>query len=148
MNTLILKTISILWLVWGFVHMFAGIVTINREAPDSVAGVADAVDRAEFTGSYHPAADALINQHGFNLLWIGLVTMVCAVIVWRNKSNLFFALLTAAIVGGLADVGYFIFMDLGGYVRFMPGTVMTIFSGAAILLSIWIWLSDKKQQPS
>ena len=143
MNTLLLKIISILWLIWGFEHVFAGAVTIARKAPESVAGVADAVDPAEFTGSFHPAADALINQHGFNLFWIGLVTMVCAVHIWRNKSNQLFALFTAALVGGLADAGYFIFMDLGGFVNFMPGTVMTIFSGAAIFLSIWVWRSAR-----
>lgn len=139
MNTVVLKLISVLWLIWGFVHVFAGVITISRSAPDSVAGVADAVDPAEFTGSYHAAADALINQHGFNLAWIGLVTMICAVLIWRNKSHLLYVLLLAAITGGLADVGYFIFMDLGGFVHFMPGTVMTIFSGAAIVLSAWVW---------
>lgn len=144
MNTLILKVISVLWLVWGFVHVFAGAVTIARSAPDSVAGVADAVDPAEFTGIYHPAADALINQHGFNLLWIGLVTMICAVLIWRNKSELTTVLFVAALVGGLADVGYFIFMDIGGYVNFVPGTIMTIVSGTAIVLSAWYWKSGSQ----
>lgn len=143
MNTLVLKIISVLWMIWGFVHVFAGVVTVARPAPDSVAGVADAIDRAEFTGSYHPAADALINQHGFNLFWIGLATMVCAVLIWRNTPNLLYVLLLAAIVGGLADVGYFVFMDLGGFVNFMPGTVMTLVSASAILLSIWVWRSHK-----
>ncbi|MEM7259553.1 MAG: hypothetical protein AAF404_19435 [Pseudomonadota bacterium] len=142
MNQLALRIISVLWLVWGFVHAFAGIATIARNAPDSIAGVADAVDLTEFTGSYHPATDALINQHGFNLLWIGLITLVCGVIIWRHKSPHLLALAAAAIVGGLADVGYFVFMDLGGFVNFMPGTVMTIFSGTAILLSIWVWRTD------
>lgn len=139
MNTLLLRTISVLWFVWGFVHMFAGIVTIARPAPASIAGVADAVDSVEFTGSYHPAADALINQHGFNLLWIGTITLLCSFFIWRNKSHLVLALASAAVVGGLADIGYFVFMDLGGFVNFMPGTVMTIFSGTAILLSAWVY---------
>lgn len=139
MNHVFLKIISVLWLVWGFVHAFAGIATVARTAPDSIAGVADAVDRIEFSNSYHAATDALINQHGFNLLWIGLLTMICGVIIWRNKSPHLLAMAAAAVVGGLADVGYFLFMDLGGFVNFMPGTVMTIFSGSAILLSIWVW---------
>lgn len=142
MTNVILKIISVLWLIWGFVHAFAGIVTIDRKAPDSIAGVADAVDPAEFSGSYHAATDALINQHGFNLLWIGLITMICGVIIWRNRLPHLLALASAAVVGGLADVGYFVFMDLGGFVNFMPGTVMTIFSGSAILLSIWVWRAD------
>lgn len=72
--------------------------------------------------------------------------MVCAVIIWRNNSHIFFALLMAVIVGGLADVGYFVFMDLGGFVGFFPGTVMTIFSGTAALLSAWIWWSHNTSQ--
>lgn len=32
-------------------------------------------------------------------------------------------------------LGYFFFLDLGGYVHFVPGTVMTLISAAAILLS-------------
>jgi hypothetical protein len=127
-------------------HAFAGVITIARKAPDSIAGVADAVDRAEFTNSYHAATDALINQHGFNLLWIGVLTMVCGVIVWRHKAPHSLALAAAAVVGGLADVGYFIFMDLGGFVNFMPGTIMTIFSGSAILLSIWIWRTGHESE--
>lgn len=139
MNSLLLRIISILWVVWGFVHVFAGAVTMSRDTPDAIAGVADAVDPAELVGTYHAATGALINQHGFNLFWIGLVTMVCAVLIWRGGRHLSYTLLLAAIVGGLADVGYFVFMDLGGFVNFMPGTVMTIFSGSAIVLSVWVW---------
>jgi len=91
-------------------------------------------------GLYHEAASALINQHGFNLAWIGLTTLVAAVFIWR-KSLL--AAFIAGLVGGLADVGYFIFMDLGGFVHFMPGTVMMIFSASAILLSLWVWISSR-----
>lgn len=41
----------------------------------------------------------------------------------------------AALVGGLADIGYFVFLDLGGHVKFFPGTLMTIFSATAIVTS-------------
>jgi len=146
MNSLILKVISVLWMIWGFVHVFAGGVTISRNTPEAIAGVADAVDPLEVVGDYHAAAGALINQHGFNLLWIGLVTMICAVLIWRAGPHLLYVLLLAAIVGGLADVGYFIFMDLGGFVNFLPGTVMTIFSGLAVLLSLWVWRSSGANQ--
>ncbi len=42
----------------------------------------------------------------------------------------------ATMVGGLADLGYFLFLDLGGCVNFFPGTVMTLVSSAAIILSL------------
>ena len=82
----LLRTAAVLWVVWGLVHMFAGIATIGRDTPEAVDGIADGVD-------------------------------------------------LAALVGGLADVGYFVFLDLGGYVNFFPGTLMTIFSATAIVTS-------------
>ena len=139
-HTFALKIAAGLWVIWGLVHMFAGVMTIARPAPESVAGIADAVDPAVFQAAYHAATDAVINQHGFNLLWIGLTTLLAAVFIWR-KSLL--AAFIAGLVGGLADVGYFIFMDLGGFVHFFPGTVMTIFSASAILLSLWVWMSTR-----
>ncbi|MEG9861135.1 MAG: hypothetical protein V6Z81_01310 [Parvularculales bacterium] len=133
-----LKIISVLWVIWGLVHMLAGVLTIGQAAPHSIAGVADAVDPDVFHATYNAATDALINQHGFNLLWIGLTTTVSAFFIWRGEV---LALFIAGFVGGLADVGYFIFMDLGGFVQFMPGTVMTLISASAILLSCWVWRS-------
>lgn len=132
----LLKIISILWIIWDLVHMFAGAIIISSDAPQAVAAVADAVDPTVLAGPYHEAAAALINQHGFNLLWIGLVTTLAAFYIWRAN---FIAVFIAGLVGGLADIGYFIFMDLGGHVNFMPGTVMTIISAAAIILSMIVW---------
>lgn len=74
----------------------------------------------------------MLNQHGWNLLWGGLYTVIGALFIWRGN---FTAIWTTAVVGGLLDVGYFLFLDLGGYVNFVPGTVMTLVSSAGILLS-------------
>ena len=43
-----------------------------------------------------------------------------------------------------AVAGYFLFMDLGGFVNFVPGTIMRLVSASAILLSGWVWLSNRK----
>ena len=86
--------------------------------------------------AYPAAAGAIIKQHGFNLGWIGLTTIVGGVFVWRGSAS---AIFISALVGGLADLGYFIFIDLGGYNRFMPGTVMTLISAAAIGLSFFAY---------
>lgn len=98
----------------------------------SVAGIADAIDPSTLEVDYPKAAGAIIGQHGFNLFWIGIVTFISAFYVWSGNKN---AIFLAAITGGLADLGYFLFMDLGGYSKFMPGTVMTIVSASAIILS-------------
>ena len=136
-----MKTIAVLWVIWGLVHMLAGVIIISSDASGAVAAVADAVDPNLLAGPYHEAAGALLNQHGFNLLWIGLVTTIASVFIWRGN---FTAMLIAGLVGGLADVGYFIFMDLGGHVNFVPGTVMTIVSASAIILSFVVWNAQRQ----
>ena len=131
-----LKIAAVLWLIWGLVHVFAGVMTMSFILSDDIAGavggIADAIDPSTLAMNYPDAAGAVIGQHGFNLFWIGLVTTICSVFIWRKNGN---AIFLAAITGGLADLGYFLFMDLGGFVNFVPGTVMTLVSSAAIILS-------------
>ena len=128
----LLRLASVLWVVWGLVHVLAGVMTISQDTPGAIAGIADAVDKDSLNLAYPDAAGAVIKQHGFNLLWIGAVTTICAVFVWRRSK---LAMLLAALVAGLADVGYFLFLDLGGFVKFIPGTLMTLICLAAIISS-------------
>ena len=140
------KIAAILWIIWGAVHMFAGIMTDNfilsGDIKGAVSGIADAVDPVSLEADYPPASGAVIGQHGFNLLWIGLVTLISAFYIWNGSKN---AIFLAAICGGLADLGYFLFMDLGGFVNFVPGTVMTLVSSAAIILSFVAHFKTKGQ---
>ncbi len=142
---LLLKISAVLWVFWGLVHMFAGVMTMSRDAAGAVAGIADAVDPALIVGDFHPAVGAVLNQHGFNLLWIGAFTVIGGVYIWRHSVT---AIFMTAIVGWVTDVGYFIFMDLGGFVNFVPGTVMTIVSSAAVILSFWAYLTGLRNAES
>ena len=139
------KISSVLWIIWGLVHIFAGIMTMKGILTDdisaSISGIADKVDPATLQMDYPKAAGAIIGQHGFNLFLIGLVTFICAFYIWKGNKN---AIFLAAITGGLADLGYFLFLDLGGYVHFMPGTVMTLFSSLAIILSFYAYFKSVK----
>jgi len=145
--SVLLKITCILWIIWGFVHIMAGVLTIkgvvDNDISSSVSAIADAVDPETLQMDYPKAAGAVIAQHGFNLLWIGLVTFICAFYIWKGNKN---AIFLAAITGGLADLGYFIFMDLGGYVKFFPGTVMTLVSGTAIILSFYYYFQTRQSQ--
>lgn len=143
---ILFKIAAVLWIIWGIVHIFAGIMTdyfiLSHDIASAVSGIADKVDPATLVRDYPKASGAIIGQHGFNLLWIGLVTFICGFYIWIGNRN---AIFLAAITGGLADLGYFFFMDLGGYVNFMPGTVMTLFSGLAIILSFYAHFKKKKE---
>jgi hypothetical protein len=132
------KISAVLWIVWGLVHILAGVMTVKgiltNDISASITGIADAVNPEELKMDYPEAAGAVIGQHGFNLLWIGLVTFISAFFIWKGNKN---AIFLAAICGGLADLGYFLFLDLGGFVHFVPGTIMTIISSLAILTSFY-----------
>lgn len=143
-----LKVAAVLWVIWGLVHVLAGVIIISApDAAGAVQAVADAVPKEDLMFDAHPAASALYNQHGWNLGWIGVTTAVCAVFLWRgpNSASWRTAAWVAALTGGMADVGYFVFMDLGGYVNFIPGGLMTYVSASAILLSGWVWFRARTQ---
>ncbi len=142
---ILLKVSAVLWIIWGLVHILAGVLTMNfilsGDIASSVAGIADAVNPATLQMEYPNAAGAVIGQHGFNLFWIGLVTFISAFFIWKGNKN---AIFLAALTGGLADLGYFLFLDIGGYVNFVPGTIMTIVSSLAILTSFYYYFKNRK----
>ncbi|MEO1452269.1 MAG: hypothetical protein AAFV31_00485 [Pseudomonadota bacterium] len=140
-QALVLKIAAVLWIVWGAVHLFAGIVVLTSDASAGFAAIADAVDPATLRADYHPAAGGILNQHGWNLGWFGIATMIGAVLIWRRNIT---AIWVTGMVGGLADLGYLLFVDFPGYVNVFPGTVMTLISGTAIVISFWVWLSKRQ----
>ena len=138
------KISAILWIIWGLVHILAGNMTmkgvLTNDISSSVAGIADAIDPGVLQMDYSKASGAIIGQHGFNLFWIGIVTFISAFFVWQGNRQ---AIFLAAITGGLADLGYFLFMDLGGFTKFVPGTIMTIISALAIATSFYAYYTTK-----
>ena len=139
-KTLLLKVSAVLWIIWGLVHTLAGVIVLSSDASGGFAAIADAVDSSLLVADYHPAAGGILNQHGWNLGWFGIATIIGAIFIWRNDMT---AVWVTGLIGGLADVGYLLFVDLPGYVNFFPGTVMTYVSGTAILLSFYVWLTER-----
>lgn len=135
-----LKIAAVLWVVWGLVHTLAGVIVLTSDASGGFAAIADAIDPELLKADYHPAAGGVLNQHGWNLGWFGIATIVGGILVWRQNIT---AIWVTGMVGGLADLGYLLFVDFPGYVNFFPGTVMTFISGAAILISFWVWFAHK-----
>ena len=140
-QSLVLKIAAVLWVIWGLVHVLAGVIVLSSDAAGGFAAVADAVDPSVLAGEYHPAVGGILNQHGWNLAWFGVATVIGAVFIWRQNIT---AIWVTGMVGGVADRGYLFFVDLPGYVNFFPGTVMTLVSGSAIVLSFWVWLSARR----
>ncbi|MEO0343956.1 MAG: hypothetical protein AAF198_11030 [Pseudomonadota bacterium] len=139
-HSLLLKISAVLWVLWGLVHTFAGVMVLTSDATGGFSAIADAVDPSALEANYHAAVGGILNQHGWNLGWFGIATLIGAVLIWRQNMT---AIWVTAMVGGLADLGYLLFVDFPGYVNFMPGTVMTLISGSAIILSFYVWLPNR-----
>lgn len=145
MNSYLLKVSSLLWIVWGLVHMFAGVMTIGQDPAGAISGIADAVDPEIIKALVYPEAlGGILSQHGYNLFMAGAATTISAIFIWKSSITWIFI---AAFVGGLFDIGYFIFIDLGGFGNFVPGTIMTIICASAILLSLFVYFRDLRHQP-
>jgi len=144
-NIVLLRVAAILWVIWGLVHLFAGIMTLTQDTASAFKAIADGVDPELLMQDYPDAVGGVLKQHGWNLAWIGIVTAIGGIFIWRKNLT---SIWVTAMVGGLTDLGYFFFMDLAGYVRFVPGTIMTIISALAIVLSMKVWFSMKSRSES
>ncbi len=138
---LVLKVAAVLWIIWGLVHTLAGVIVLTNDATGGFQAIADAVDPVTLEADYHAAVGGLLNQHGWNLGWFGIATIIGAILIWRQNIT---AIWVTGMIGGLADIGYLLFVDFPGYVNFVPGTVMTFVSASAVALSFWVWLSVRR----
>jgi hypothetical protein len=136
-----LRVAAVLWIIWGVVHAIFGVAIMSMDASEGFAAIAAGVAPEAVSADYHPAVAAILNQHAWNLLWFGMVTTLGGVMIWRRNMT---AIWVSAMVGGLADLGYLVFVDVGGFATFFPGTLMTLIAGSAIVLGGWVWLSQRK----
>lgn len=129
----LLRASAVLFVLWGIVHVLAGVMTLRLLLTGStdraIQGITSAVPLDELANDYHPAVDAVLSQHAMNLAWFGLVTLIAAPFIWKGRAS---AVYVAALVGGMADLAYFIFVDLGGFAT-LPGPQMTYICAAAIV---------------
>ena len=137
----LLKGAAVLWVIWGLVHTLAGVMVLTSDASGGFQAIADAVDPVVLEADYHAAVGGVLNQHGWNLGWFGIATIIGGILIWRQNIT---AIWVTGMIGGLADIGYLLFVDFPGYVNFFPGTIMTFISAAAVLLSFWVWWSVKR----
>lgn len=141
---LALKAAAVLWVIWGLVHALAAGLIIPADPQVAATAILDGVDPARLAADYPAELSGILSQHGWNLGWFGIATIVGGVFIWRGSTT---AIWVTALIGGLADVGYFLFVDLPGYNLFLPGTLMTIVSAAAVVLSFWVWWSGRQTAP-
>ncbi|MEX0370068.1 MAG: hypothetical protein AB3N09_05500 [Tateyamaria sp.] len=108
-HQLALKCAAVLWVIWGIVHLLAGVIVLLSDTLSGFQAIADAVDPAALEAEYHVAVGGILNQHGWNLGWFGVATIIGAVFVWRQNIT---AIWVTGMVGGMADLGYLMFVDI------------------------------------
>jgi hypothetical protein len=140
----LLKVSSVLWVIWGIFHVFVGVFLLyllsNGQIAEALNGIAGNASLESLQMNYPNAAVATLKQHAFNLGWFGFVTMIAGIFIWRKSA---IAIWIAALIGGLGDFGYFIFIDLAD-LAIPPGPQMTWVSGIAIILSLYIYFKTNK----
>ncbi len=142
------RVISILWFIWALFHVLPGILSMTQAIGTDLSWVAQLEPTAEPTelvADYPTEAGAMsviYGQHGFNLMWFGIVALACAILIWRSQHRV--AMLVVAIVAGFADLGVIFFIDIvGGYTSF-AGTAILAVAVLAIGLSVRYELAFRK----
>ena len=135
------KIIALLWFIWSLLHIVPGAMSmISALAGDitSIKFLFPETNPTAMTHDYPSEVKAILvtfGQHGFNLFWFGIVTLFCAISIWKKQSQI--AIVIAAIVAGFADLGalFAVFMigeiDIWGALIFL-GTFMAIFLSAKV----------------
>ena len=142
------KVISILWFIWALFHVIPGILAMTQAIGTDLSWVEQlepTSEPTELVASYPSEAGAtsvIYGQHGFNLMWFGIVAAVCAILIWRSQQRV--AMLFAAIVAGFADLGVIFFIDIVGGYTSLAGTAILAVAVLAIGLSVRYELTFRK----
>ncbi len=120
---------SVLWAMWGLLHLVAGLAMMLTFASE-VDGVPESVTLAAM-GDMPFHVRRTLAEHNFNNMWFGIVVTAGSVLVWRGSR---LGVVLCAVVGGLAHLGFTIFLVLPGYSNAV-GVAMTVIVASAVLLS-------------
>lgn len=131
MNPKILfRAAGVLWAMWGLLHLVAGVGVLSTFASE-VTGVPESVTLTLMGGEMPFQVRRTLAEHNFNNTWFGLVVTAGSVQVWRGRR---LGALLCAIVGGLAQLGFTIFIVVPGYGNAV-GVAMTFVAVSALVLS-------------
>ena len=128
---------AIFYILWGIMHAMFGaqIILLNMKHSayaviQSIYADTGPVTTPEKLGS---VIGAIMNQHGWNLLWFGVfAAVVGAFFNWRNSISGYWYNLA---VVSLADIGFIVAVLIPGYVSPMVGIWGPILWVLAVIFS-------------
>ena len=110
------------YVLWGVMHAMIGIQILVVNMRQSTHAVINTLyqDSHQSTPEHlGPVVGALMNQHGWNLLWFGLFAAVVGVL-WNRRNNLAAYWANLAVVS-LADIGFIAAILVPGYINVWMG---------------------------
>lgn len=132
---------AVFYLLWGVLHMLGGAAIMTADAQTQVAmfGTSAAADVPDPGAVVHAA----LSFHAFNLLWMGLLSAIIAVLLnWKNSATGYWLNLT---IVGAADIGLILFLLMPGHMAVadgMPGPVLWVL--AAVFSTIGLRSNSAK----
>lgn len=127
-SKILFRTTSILWGLWGFVHLLGGL-TMLFVLKGGLENVPESVD-VQNLPPLHIVPTLM--EHNFNNLWFGLSILIASFFVWKANRN---AVAFCSIVGGLAHLGFAIFIVFPGHSD-LAGIVFSFVVLAALVFGI------------
>jgi len=140
---IVLRASAVLWAIWGVFHLSLGslLIFISQEYPVGVfESVPELVEFELFGMANRLAVIGSLKQLVFNLAWVGAAVTIGSVYIWKKNAH---AIFFCAILGGLSDLGYFLFIDLPGFAD-PPGPQMTYICIAAIASSFFVYFKSDR----
>lgn len=136
------RVAGVLWAMWGVLHLVAGVALL----PTFTSEVASVPEEVKvMLGSEIPFyVRRTLAEHTFNNAWFGLVVSVGSALVWRGSR---LGVFLCAIVGGLAHLGFTVFMVVPGYANAV-GVAMTFIAAGALVLSLTAHFGSKARGES
>lgn len=132
------KIAAFFFALWGIVHILGGAMMLEgvlaKGALSAYNELATALTPSQINQA-HPMAGAIFGFHAYNIIWLGCLTTIIAVLFnWRfNRWGFYINLIIVAA----ADLGLVLFMLAPGYMAISDGLIgLVLFFIAAIFTGI------------
>lgn len=137
------RVAAVLWAMWGLLHFVAG-VSVVRTFASEVAGVPESVVLSLMGDQLPFHVRRTLAEHSFNNMWFGLVVLIGSVLVWRGSR---LGVFLCTIVGGLAQLGFTIFLVMPGLSNAV-GVTMTFIAACAAISGVMAQVRASTIAPS
>ncbi|MDA0734063.1 MAG: hypothetical protein O2909_10760 [Chloroflexi bacterium] len=110
---------AIFYALWGILHIVGGAVILAADATTQVAMFGSATANTEAIQDPGPIVHAALSFHAYNLMWMGLLSLVIAVVLnWKNSPTGYWINL---VITGAADIGLIVFLLAPRHMAILDG---------------------------